>query len=194
MRAGVAIAALLAIASCAPDYSPNTYNATAVQQANKVERGVVVGVRPVDVAAGGAVGAATGAAAGGAVGSTAGGGSVSSTLGAVGGALIGGIVGVGTEKAIADTRAWEYIVRKPTGELVSVTQQDKVALPLGQKVLVIAGSQARIVADYTKDPADETPVAAAPPVPPKPEAPAVPAPITETPLAPAATPPAQTLP
>ncbi len=182
MRIWLAAALPVFMAGCAPDYSPNTYSSNAVQQANKVERGIIIGVRPVDVVAGGAVGAATGAAAGGAVGSTAGGGSVTSTLGAVGGALLGGLVGAGTEKAVADTKAWEYIVRKPNGELVSVTQKDETPLPLAQKVLVIAGNQARIVIDYTRD---EAPPAANPVSPPPPvEAPAVPAPVSETPLTP----------
>ena len=177
-----AVLMLAPIAGCGPSYSPNTYAASAVQQANKVERGIVIGVRPVGVATSGAVGAATGAAAGGAVGSTAGGGSVTSTLGAVGGALIGGLVGTGAEKVVADTQAWEYIVRKPNGELVSVTQQDEVPLPLAQKVLVIAGNQARIVADYTKDSIDEPvpPSVAAAVTPPAPPS----TPITEAPLAP----------
>ena len=183
MRTWLTVVALPALVmGCAPDYSPNTYSSNAVQQANKVERGIIIGVRPVDVIAGGAVGAATGAAAGGAVGSTAGGNSVTSTLGAVGGALIGGIVGAGTEKAVADTKAWEYIVRKPNGELVSVTQKDETPLSLAQKVLVIAGNQARIVVDYTKDdtPTASPAVAAAPA---SAEPPAVPAPVSETPLA-----------
>jgi outer membrane lipoprotein SlyB len=104
------------------------------------------------------VGAATGAAAGGVVGSQAPGGGVGAALGAVGGALVGGLVGTGVEHAAGDTTAWEYIVRKPGGELVSVTQQDKEPLPIGQKVLVIAGSQARIVADYTTEPQEEATV------------------------------------
>jgi outer membrane lipoprotein SlyB len=53
------------------------------------------------------------------------------------------------EKATGETRAFEYVVRKPNGELISVTQRDVTPLVLGQKVLVIAGNQARIVPDYT---------------------------------------------
>jgi outer membrane lipoprotein SlyB len=36
---------LLGLAGCAPNYSPNTYSATAVQQANKVDPAIVVGFR-----------------------------------------------------------------------------------------------------------------------------------------------------
>jgi len=40
-------------------------------------------------------------------------------------------------------------VRKPNGDLLSVTQREPVPIPLGQKVLVIAGNQARVVPDYS---------------------------------------------
>jgi outer membrane lipoprotein SlyB len=141
--------ALLTLGACSPDFSPNTYNAAAVQQANKVEQGVVVGVRDVDVKVSGNTGAAAGAATGGIVGSQLPGSSATSAIGAVGGGLLGGLLGSGVERASGDTKAYEYIVRKPNNELVSVTQTDKTPLALGQRVLVIAGSQARIVPDYT---------------------------------------------
>ncbi len=138
-----------ASAGCAPNYSPNTYGANAVQQANKADQGVIVGVRRVDVAAGGTVGAATGAAAGGLIGAQTPGGSFSTAFGTVGGALVGGLVGTAAEHASADTFGYEYIVRKVNNELVSVTQKDAAPLAVGAKVLVIAGNQARIVPDYT---------------------------------------------
>jgi outer membrane lipoprotein SlyB len=196
---------VLCVAGCGPDYSPNTYAATAVQQANKVEKGVVVGVRQIAVSAQGVVGTATGAAAGGVIGSQAGGGVVTSTFGALGGGLVGGLIGSSVEHAAGDTAAYEYIVRKPNNEMVSVTQKDPVALALGQHVLVISGSQARIVPDYTVNPttADAPPVTAGslaspaspPPAPPPAAPPVAPAAATvgPTPLMPTsldATPPA----
>jgi outer membrane lipoprotein SlyB len=93
----------------------------------------------------------TGAAAGGIAGSQAIGGPVSAFT-ALGGALVGGIAGSTVEHATGDTTAFEYIVRKPNGDLVSVTQKDKTPLALGQHVLVIAGNQARVVPDYTVPP------------------------------------------
>jgi outer membrane lipoprotein SlyB len=119
-----------------------------VQQANKVEQGVIAGVRAVGVSAPGVVGTATGAAAGGIVGSQTP-GDVGSAFGGLGGALVGGIVGSAVEHTTADSTAYEYIARKPNGDLLSVTQQDAAPLSLGQKVLVIDGKQARIVPDYT---------------------------------------------
>jgi outer membrane lipoprotein SlyB len=132
---------------CAPDYSPNTYASNAVQQANKVEPAVVIGFRQVEISASGTVGAVTGGAAGGVLGAQVPGSSISTALGTVGGALVGSIAGTGIEHATADTTGWEYIVRKPNGELLSVTQREPKPLPVGQKVLVITGNQARIIPD-----------------------------------------------
>jgi outer membrane lipoprotein SlyB len=142
------IPAVMLVASCSPGYSPDTYASSAVQQASKVEQGVIVGTRAVGVQASGATGAVTGAAAGGIVASQAPGSGVGNALTTLGGTLVGGLVGAGIERAGGDTTATEYIVRKGNGELVSVTQKDAVPLKVGTKVLVIAGSQARIVADY----------------------------------------------
>jgi len=143
-------AVLLAVlGACSQDYSADTYAAGAVQQANKVERGIVVGVRKIDLSADTTVGTVTGAAAGGAIGSQAPGGGVTAALGTVGGGLIGGIIGTTAQHAGADTTAYEYVVRQPNGDLVSVTQQDTAPLQIGTHVLVIAGKQARIVRDYT---------------------------------------------
>jgi outer membrane lipoprotein SlyB len=172
--AAVAAALLAALAGCGPDYSPNTYASSAVQQANKVDRGVVIGVRQIDVSAAGVVGTATGAAVGGAAGAQTPGGGFASTLGAIGGGLVGGVVGNTVEHAGGDTTAYEYIVRKPNNDLISVTQKDAEPLKIGTTVLVIAGTQARIVPDYTTPP-DSSPSQTsivAEPMPPPPAAPA----------------------
>jgi len=142
---------LAGVSGCGPSYSPDTYASNAAQQANKVEQGVIVGVRNVAVTASGTVGTVTGAAAGGIAGAQVASGPVSAFT-SLGGALVGGIGGSAVEHVTADTTAFEYIVRKPNGDLVSVTQKDKTPLALGQKVLVIAGTQARVVPDYTVPP------------------------------------------
>jgi outer membrane lipoprotein SlyB len=150
-RFSISILVLTGLCGCGPNYSPDTYASNAVQQANKVEQGVVVGVRNVGVSASGTTGTVTGAAAGGIAGSQAPVGPMGA-LTALGGSLVGGIAGATVEHATADTAAFEYIVRKQAGDLVSVTQKDKTPLALGQKVLVIAGNQARVVPDYTLPP------------------------------------------
>ena len=169
------------VAGCGSRYSPDAYATRAVQQANKVEQGVVIGRRVVTVELGGETGAAAGAAAGGVVGSQVPGGNMAGAIGAVGGALVGGIFGSTVERTAGNTTALEYIVRKTNNELVSVTQRDEAPLGIGDRVLVIAGSQARIVRDYTApgDPvptaAELPPATAAAPVAPAPEAAAAPA-------------------
>src|SRR5262249_53277313 len=123
-----------ALAGCGPNYSPDTYSTNAVQQANKVDQGVIVGVREVGVSASGTTGAVTGGAAGGLAGAQVGTGATSA-FGALGGALVGGLAGSAAERVVGDTRAFEYIVRKTSGDLLSVTQKDAKPLELGQKVL-----------------------------------------------------------
>ncbi len=143
------VAVAFAVAGCAPAYSPNIYAGDAVQQANKVEAGVVIGFRQVEIRSDGTIGAVAGGAAGGVLGSQAGDDAVAHGLGAVGGALAGGLIGTAVEHTTGDTTGWEYIVRETKGDLVSVTQRQDKPIPVGQKVLVIAGKQARIVPDYT---------------------------------------------
>ncbi|MGE4528884.1 MAG: hypothetical protein AB7D00_11015 [Rhodospirillaceae bacterium] len=175
---------------CTPSYSPNTYATNAVQQVNKVETGVVIGFRQVMISASGTVGTVTGGAAGGVLGAQSDLVGINSALGAVGGTAVGGILGAAVEHASGDTTGWEYIVRKTNGELLSVTQREANPLPLGQKVLVIAGPQARVVVDYSVDipePAAKPPaVETAKPAKPATAPPAV-AVETEKPAAPAAT-------
>jgi len=144
----VAVPVALTLTGCGPSYSPNTYATNAAQQAAKVDSGVIAGVRPVQISAQGTTGGIAGAAAGGVAGSQVGVGTTSA-FAAIGGSLIGGIAGVATEHIVGDTNGFEYIVRKANGDMISVAQKDDKPLRVGQKVLVIAGPQARIVPDYT---------------------------------------------
>lgn len=181
-RAALCAVLLAGLAACKSDYSPNTYSSTAVQQANPVDQGVVVGAREVTVSADTTVGAVSGGAAGGVAGSQLGTG-VTSAFGAIGGTLLGGIAGSAAQHVEGDAKAYEYIVKKTNGDLISVTQQDKTPLTIGEHVLVITGKQARIVPDYTVQTATtKTQTLAAPPpvptpaIPPTAAVPPVPAP------------------
>jgi outer membrane lipoprotein SlyB len=140
----------LTLAGCNAGYSPNTYASSAAQEEATVQRGIIIGVRQVMIAASGTIGAAAGGAAGGVAGAQVSGGPVATGLGVVGGALVGGIGGTAAAQAVANTKGWEYIVQEDGDKLVSVTQTSKTALLVGQHVLVISDSQqARIVPDYT---------------------------------------------
>ena len=144
------LAAPLALAGCGSRYSADEYAVRAVQQANPVQQGVVAGFRRVAIAAEGAAGTAAGGAAGGVIGNAAGGGRLTGALGTVGGALVGGLVGTAAERATANTDGIEYIIRRvDNNELLSVTQRDQVPIAVGTRVLVITGTQARVLPDYT---------------------------------------------
>jgi outer membrane lipoprotein SlyB len=146
---GVVVMLLGALVSgCTPGYSPDTYASAAAQQANKVDQGIIVGVRAVQISADTTLAMASGGAAGGVAGSTIGGGTASA-LGAVGGTVAGGVVGNVIGHAAGDTNGFEYIVKKPNGDLLSVTQTDPAPLGIGAHVLIIEGPQARVVPDYT---------------------------------------------
>jgi len=149
------------LGACAPNYSPNTYSSNAVQLANKVEQGSIIGYREVAISANGSVGAVTGGAVGGVLGVE----YAKSALATVGGTAVGGMLGNALEHAARDTTGWEYIIRKENGDMLSVTQRERDPLGLGQRVLVIMGPQARVVPDYSIP--QEPRIAAAPP--PEPE-------------------------
>jgi outer membrane lipoprotein SlyB len=144
--AGILASALLA--GCQPTYSPDQYASAAAQLANKVDQGVVVGVRAVRISADTTLVTGTTAAAGGIAGSEVGAGA-GGAFGALGGTVAGGVVGNAVGHVEGDTDGFEYIVRKDNGDLMSVTQKDMAPLGIGAHVLIIEGPQARVVADYT---------------------------------------------
>ena len=162
-----------ALSGCGTNHSPDIYATNAVQQANKVDAGIVVGYREVMISANGTTGAVTGGAAGGVLGSQVGTSGFDQALGGVVGTAIGSIIGNTVEHVTGDTKGWEYIIRKGNGDLLSVTQVEAKPLALGQKVLVIAGAQARVVPDYSVDIPGPKPVKAVeePPKPRQPEDP-----------------------
>ncbi|MCW8085845.1 hypothetical protein [Sabulicella glaciei] len=166
MKAAPTLLLALALAGCGTRYNPDEYASRAVQQANPVQQGVVIGARRIAITTDGHAGAAVGGASGGALGAASGGHPMASTLGAVSGALVGGVLGAMTERAATASDGTEYIIRRTDRpELVSVTQRDRDPLPVGARVLVIAGAQARIVPDYTSEIPGLPPLDGAPPTP-----------------------------
>jgi outer membrane lipoprotein SlyB len=186
---------IVTLTGCMRNYSPNTYSSAAAQQANKVTQGVVIGYREVMISADGTVGTVTGGAAGGVLGAQTPGSGVTTALGTIGGTLFGGLIGTGIEHAAGDTRAFEYLVRQTDDSLVSVTQKDEQPLPVGEKILVIAGNQARIVRDYSQplpEPGATAAKGTAPQETPAPAATPLAAPIGTTEAVPAAPKPEET--
>lgn len=139
--------ALFLLAGCAQNISPDTYSVGGTGKVSKTVPGVIVGARAVSVAGTNKTGRTVGAAAGAAAGSAIGGGTRSHILGAIGGALIGGIAGGVAEEGITAQGAIEYIVETDNGELVTLTQGPDPAFQKGDRVLILYGSKARIIAD-----------------------------------------------
>lgn len=144
----VLLAVLGAVAGCR-SYSPNEYNPAGMQQANKVDRAVVKSFREVDVndpSLG--LGTAAGAAAGGIAGSQIGqgGGNAAAVLG---GALIGGGLGYLLDREASATKAFEYILEKKDGDLITLAQKEDAPLAAGTRVLILYGVKARIIPDTT---------------------------------------------
>ncbi|MCM1513129.1 MAG: hypothetical protein NC112_08510 [Oxalobacter formigenes] len=140
-------AALLLVAGCAQNISSDTYSVSGAGKTGKVVPGVVVSARAVSVAGTSKTGQTVGAAAGAAAGSAIGGSTRAHILGAIGGALVGGIAGGAAEKGITAQDGTEYIVETNSGELVTLMQGPDPAFKKGDRVLILHGSKARIIAD-----------------------------------------------
>lgn len=140
-------AALFLLAGCAENISPDTYSTSGAGKTGKVVPGVVVSARAVSVSGTNKTGRTVGAAAGAAAGSAIGGGTRSHILGAIGGALIGGIAGGVAEEGITAQDGMEYIVETENGELITLMQGPDPAFKKGDRILILHGSKARIIAD-----------------------------------------------
>lgn len=138
---------IILFTGCAADISPNSYSVGSVGQVNRTVPATIVSVRDVDIQGTQGVGTTAGAGAGAAAGSAIGGSSRSNIVGAIGGAVIGGIAGAMTEKGITEQVGIEYVVQTSNGNLMTLVQGPKPRFSIGQNVLVLYGSPARIIAD-----------------------------------------------
>ena len=144
------VVCLIALASgtgCTKNYSPDTYAPGGMQQANKVDRAIVKSFRSVDVSDPSlGLGTVAGAAAGGVAGAQIGKGS-GNALATVGGVLVGGAVGYLVDQEANATTAFEYILEKQNGDLMTLAQKQEQPFAVGSPVLILYGVQARIILD-----------------------------------------------
>ncbi len=133
------------LGGCAPSISPNAYSVAQVGSVNRAVEGTILSIRPVTVdrstGVGGAAGVGIGAAGGSALGSN----TEGAVAGAIAGAVVGGLIGASVERRQARTQGYEYVVRTQTGALLTLVQGEP-ALQQGQRVIVLYGSPARIIA------------------------------------------------
>ena len=142
-----ALTVVVPLAACTPNISPDSYSVGSVGQVNRVVRGVIVSARPVAVSGTNTgIGAGAGAIAGGTGGSTIGGSAAGNIVGAVAGAVVGGVIGAAVEEGATRQTGMEYVIEAENGALITLVQGDEEPLSVGQKVMVIYGTRARVIA------------------------------------------------
>lgn len=139
---------VILVASCAqPSMTGDTYQRGQVGQAQTVETGKVISVRPVKIEGGTQAGSLLGAVAGGFLGSNIGSGRSAHTAGAVGGALVGSAVGSHAEQAMNSRPGIEITVKLDRGGSLSVVQQvnPREEFYVGDRVRILgSGNSAKV--------------------------------------------------
>lgn len=141
----------LTVSGCASNLGGGTYSRSSVGNVQHSARGTLVSVRHIQIeGTKSGVGTATGAVLGGAAGSEIGQGDAAKIAGVLGGAVLGGLLGSAVERGATQRAGYEYVVREPNGDLITIVQEaDGSAIAAGSPVLVIYGDRARVVPDTT---------------------------------------------
>jgi outer membrane lipoprotein SlyB len=113
---------------------------------------MVVSARTVDIqgsqsGVGTMAGTATGAVAGSAIGSS----TRANVIGAIGGAVLGGVVGGAVEEGTTRQQGMEYVVETEDGSLLTIVQGIESPLREGDRVIVVYGARARVIADPSRN-------------------------------------------
>ncbi len=141
------LSAVLGLAGCAANVSPNTYSVGSVGQVNRTVAGTIVSARPVTIDGTTNGGAMAGGAAGAVAGSSLGGSGRSNVIGAIGGAVVGSIAGAAIERGASQQHGVEYVVQTTNGNLMTIVQGSMPSISVGRHVLVLYGSPARLIVD-----------------------------------------------
>lgn len=131
-----AVLFMVGVSGCADDKANTTYSNYDLGATGRVELGTIVDMTPVTTSGSHGIGTLAGAGAGAAAGSMIGGNTAVNIIGGIGGALIGGMIGSATEGALTSTDAYEFVVRKENGSLLSLVQTNELSLRPGDKVLL----------------------------------------------------------
>jgi len=143
--AATVTAGSLGLASCASTYGPTTYGSHEAGAIAYTETGTVVGYRPVrfeegDLRGGTAAGAAVGAVGGAALGGDTEGRIAGGVLGAIAGALVGREI----QRSAYSGQGFAYTVELDNGDLITVAQGGSQPIPVGTRVFVETGANARV--------------------------------------------------
>lgn len=134
-------------AACVPDVRPESYSIGSVGQVNRSTSGVIISARSVSIDGSRGGGAAAGGAIGAIAGSQVGGSDAASAAAAIGGLVVGTIAGAASERKLSGQLGVEYVVETSNGNLMTIVQGAHPTFATGQKVLVLYGSPARVIAD-----------------------------------------------
>lgn len=140
-------AAIIVLAGCAQNISPQTYSVGSVGQVNRTISATVISVREVNVAGTTGVGGGGGSALGAVAGSSLGSSGRDNLAGAIGGAIVGGLAGAAIEGNATKQKGMEYVVETENGNLMTIVQGADNVFIAGQKVLILYGSPSRLIAD-----------------------------------------------
>lgn len=143
----VVLGTMLMLAGCAANVSPNTYSIGSVGQVNRTVAGTIVSARPVSIDGTTGGGAMAGGGAGAVAGSSIGGSGRANVIGAIGGAVVGSIAGAAIEHRASMQDGVEYVVQTTNDNMMTVVQGAVPVFSVGQRVLVLYGSPARVIAD-----------------------------------------------
>lgn len=139
--------AALSLAACASNISPNSYSVGAVGQVNRTVAATIISTRQIDISGTTGAGGATGSALGATAGSGAGSGGRAQLAGGIAGAVIGAIAGAAIERSATMQAGVEYVVQTENNNLMTIVQGSTPLFAVKDKVLVLYGSPARIIAD-----------------------------------------------
>lgn len=141
---------LMFLVGCSTNLSPSSYSVGSVGQVNRTIPAIIISVRDVNIEGTTSLGASTGAIAGAAGGSYMGGSTRAHVAGAALGAVAVGLAGAAIEKNATKQTAVEYVVETNNGNLMTLVQGTNPRYAEGDRVLVLYGAPARIIADPRK--------------------------------------------
>jgi len=139
---------MLFLAACGIGNTNTTYNRAQIGRRGTTSVGRIVEMTQIDIAGtDSGVGTAAGALSGGIVGGaltasphhrrfSPGRGAVNA-LGIIGGAVAGGVAGNLAERAITRDTAFEFLVERPDGSVISIVQTNELGLREGDKVIMV---------------------------------------------------------
>lgn len=124
------------LTACGVGDTNTTYQSYQMGSQGVIEKGRILEMTPVNVAGDAAIGTLAGAGIGGAAGSMVGGNTAVNIIGGIAGAVVGGMIGSATEQAITKDKAYEFIIEKSNGQMISVVQSNELNLRPGDLVLI----------------------------------------------------------